>query len=174
MISGAPLPFHQPEPPPPPPPPPFRKKWYILNLKCQKQHKIMFLFKNYIKLQCKIWFVVLETHNSIITVFASEVGPLFKAFPLKCMHFWWISRPYFFLKIKLLRTSYISFCRVTFHLFNYCKKAVPCVSYKETKDCRSLIPLFTLNFFPSQPQNTLVRNSSEPDSHMFSLRHSFS
>ena len=27
-------------------------------------------------------------------------------------------RPYFFLQIKLLRTSYISFCRVTFPLFN--------------------------------------------------------
>ena len=86
-------------------------------------------------------FSLLLQHSTL------KVGPLFKAFPLKCMHFLWISRPYFFLKIKLLRTSYISFCRVTFPLINYCKKAVPCVSYKETKDCRSLIPLFTLNFF---------------------------
>ena len=66
-------------------------------------------------------------------------GPLFIAFPLKCMSFWCISMPYFFLKIKLLRTCYISFCRVTFLLFNYCKKAVPCVSYKETNNCRSSI-----------------------------------
>ena len=47
-----------------------------------------------------------------------QVGPLFKEFPLKCIYFWCISRLYFFLKIKLLRTSYISFCRVTFLLFS--------------------------------------------------------